>query len=530
MSASNAMAIAVAIPSGVDAPEVLTRDFGGGALTRAALAGELPEGWYADVPCDAAGWETAARAVAAEFSGRSWFVSLSEALSASGPAAERLERVARGNGVVVTTGQQPGLFGGPIYTWSKAFSALALANEIERKTGIPTAPVFWAATDDADFTEASYTVVTLNGEAREIRLPDRPRVASMSVTSLGQIWHEYAQFAEAAGSAIDPHPLEAVRSAYTHDNTVGHAYVTLLRTLFEPLGIAVLDAAHPAVREASAETVRLALRRADVVRDALAERSAAIEQAGYKVQVQPVPNLSLVFDSSSGERARVPVKRSAAVAAEANAADIGPNVLLRPIVERQILPTVAYVAGPAEYAYFAQLSAIADTLGVAKPRVVPRWSGLIVEPQVREVLRSIDAAVDDFRDPHAVEGRVAREELPAGVRDAIAGLRESVRCHSAKMRERDDTLPVLKKAIGGFESQVVYRIDRLERRYAAAVKRSDNARLHDVAIARSSLFPNGVPQERALNIIPFLARYGGVLRDRMIERAHEHARALVEHG
>ena len=90
------------------------------------------------------------------------------AIMPAGAAAARLERVSRQGGVVVTTGQQPGLFGGPLYTWSKAMSALALADELEARTGIPTAAVFWAATDDADFAEAAATVVARSGGVDEL--------------------------------------------------------------------------------------------------------------------------------------------------------------------------------------------------------------------------------------------------------------------------------------------------------------------------------------------------------------------------
>lgn len=514
----------------VSTPEVITRDFGGGALTRAALAGEVPNEWYADVPENANEWRAAAHQVAADFAKRDWLNALKDAFAAQGGAAERLARVAQQGGIVVTTGQQPGLFGGPIYTWSKAFSALTLADEIERVTGVPAAPVFWAATDDADFTEASYTVVASNGETYELRMPDSQTGLPMAETPLGDVSEQFRMLAMAAGSAIDPTPLEVARAAYAQAQTVGGAYVTLLRTMLEPLGIAVLDAAHPAVRAASADVIRCALRRATPVRDALSERSKAIVDAGYKVQVQPVPNLSLVFQRDESGRTRVPVKSAAAVAEEARDGDIGPNVLLRPVVERQILPTVAYVAGPAEYAYFAQVSAVADALELVRPRVVPRWSALIVEPHVHEILDAIGATVDDFRDPHAVEGRVAREELPSSVRGALAGMRDAVQNHVATLRANDDSTLALQKAVAGFESQVEYRIARLERRYAAAVKRLGSARLHDVAVARASLFPRGVPQERALNILPFWARYGTVVRDGMIVEARRHARTLVGNG
>ncbi len=507
--------------------EVLTREFGGSVLTRCALAKAVPAEWYESVPRSAAGWKAAAERVSADFSGRDWFAALSPAFGvddeSTNPALERLRRVVAGNGVVVTTGQQPGLFGGPIYTWSKALTALALADQIEKQTGIPAAAVFWAATDDSDYVEASSTVVTHNSDVHTLQMPAAPSIASMSRTPLGDVEALLEVLEDACGSAIDVFPIQAVRASYAKDQTIGDAYVKLLRTLMEPLGISVLDAAHPAVRSAGDPLIRKALSGATDVRDALAERSSAIEQSGdYKVQVQPVPNLSLVFNSETGERKRVQVKDAVRVASTIAEEHLSPNVLLRPVMERQILPTVSYVAGPAEYAYFAQVTAIADSLEVARPRVISRWSGTIIEPHVREKLDELGVTVDDFQDPHAIEGRVAREEMPQGVRESITALRESVQTHSKVLLTEVDVISPLRKAVGSFEVQVEHRIARLERRYAAAVKRSGNARLHDVAVARSSLFPNGAPQERTLNIIPFFARYGAIVREEMLQAARRH--------
>lgn len=511
--------------------EILTRDFGGGPLVKAALSNNVPTEWYAPIPTDATGWATAARQIASEFASRSWLPHVIDACNAQGAVADRLRCVAEQGGVVVTTGQQPGLFGGPIYTWSKAFAALTLAREIERQTNIPTVPIFWAATDDADYTEASYTVVTYGEEVRTLRLPERATGPAMAITPLGDVSVQLMALAKAAGSAIDQTPLDLVRRAYSADHTIGSAYLELLRAVLEPLGMPVLDASHPSIRTAAAPIIQRALERATPTRDALADRSKAIENAGYRAQVQPVPNLSLVFQTGNDAlRARVSLKDVPAVAKHADPLSLGPNVLLRPIVERQILPTVTYVAGPSELAYFAQVSAIADTLEYARPRAVPRWSGMILEPHVREILQSLHATVDDFQDPHAIEGRVAREELPASIRDAFHQLRQTTQSQAAVLREGDHTLPTLRKATGGFEAQVEHRIARLERRYTAAIKRSGNARLRDVAIARASLFPNGTPQERALNITPFLARYGQIVRDKMIAAATAHARTLVGNG
>ena len=155
---------------GVSAPRVVTEPLGGSPLSRAVQDGVAPAEWYRARPRGSAEWSAHAASVRAEFAASRWLAGLRPAFDASGPASERLERVASQNGIVVTTGQQPGLFGGPLYTLLKAFSALALADRIERDTGIPTAPVFWAATDDADFAEASWTAVADEGTVRRLTI------------------------------------------------------------------------------------------------------------------------------------------------------------------------------------------------------------------------------------------------------------------------------------------------------------------------------------------------------------------------
>ncbi len=152
-------------------PLVVTLPFGGSPLARAALAGTVPPEWFARAPTDAEGWGSRAREIMNDARVRDWARVLAPALSVSGVAAERLARSRAGRGVVVTTGQQPGLFGGPVYTWSKALSALTLADALERATGIPTAPVFWAATYDADFAESSASYVILNGDLKRLQQP-----------------------------------------------------------------------------------------------------------------------------------------------------------------------------------------------------------------------------------------------------------------------------------------------------------------------------------------------------------------------
>ncbi|HEY2850018.1 MAG TPA: bacillithiol biosynthesis BshC, partial [Gemmatimonadaceae bacterium] len=270
----------------MSAPRVIGEALGGGALARAALEGSAPQGWFLPQPRGVEEWRSHAEAVRSAFPGARWLETLRPALSASGAAAERLERVAAGHGVVVTTGQQPGLFGGPGYTWLKALSALELANRLEREIGVPVAPVFWAATDDADFEEAASTVVSLGTECRRLAIERQgPEGLVMAQMPTGDCSAQIAMLTDAAGSASQSGVLDALRAAYHQDATVGGAYIQLLRAMLEPLGIAVLDAWHPAVRSAARSTLVEALNRAAMIDEAVALRGVSIERAGFRAQV-----------------------------------------------------------------------------------------------------------------------------------------------------------------------------------------------------------------------------------------------------
>ena len=242
--------------------------------------------------------------------------------------------------------------------------------------------MFWAATDDTDFKEASSTVISVPGGAQLLRIDhSEPLGLPMAAMPLGDVSSELEALARSAGSTIDRTPIELLERFYTSGATVGSAYVAFLRALFAPLGIAVIDASHPATRAAAKPVLSAALEKADEIAAAVSARNRELEAAGFTPQVQDVPGLSLVFSAASGGRKRIPIKAAGKQRAQMIS---GPNVLLRPVVERAILPTATYIGGPAEIAYFAQIAPIADTLEVARPAIVPRWSCTIIEPHVEE--------------------------------------------------------------------------------------------------------------------------------------------------
>lgn len=510
---------------------VLTQSLGGSALSQLAQRGEAPGGWYPERPASPESWRfhlESVRVSAAD----GWWSAVEAACAPSGAARDRVAIVAAQGGVVVTSGQQPGLFGGPAYTWLKAISALALADEIQQTTGVPTVPIFWAATDDSDWLEASWTAVAVTGGVQRLalRAPLAPDGTPLADVPLGEVGPALTALAEACGSVTDRRALDAVRRAYHPDATVGSAYVTLLRELLEPLGIVVLDAAHVAVRRAAHPILTRALTEHASIERVLAERTAAIRAAGFDPQVTEVEGRTLVFSRADGRRERVATSRAPDVAAAAAPGTLSPNVLLRPVVERVLLPTAAYLAGPGEMAYFAQVSAVAAALGVAPPLAVPRWSAMLVEPSLAELLERHGLQPSDFADPHAVESRFARASWPPAVAREYARLREVLREQLAALREAIDANggPVPPSVLGGVERGLEWRLRRLERRITAGVKRREARLLTELATLRGALYPFGAPQERVLNLVPMLSRHGLELLQRLRDEAGHHARALVE--
>jgi bacillithiol synthase len=220
------------------------------------------------------------------------------------------------------------------------------------------------------------------------------------------------------------------------------------------------------------------------------------------------------------------------VAADGGAARPGilsPNVLLRPVVERAILPTASYVAGPGEIAYFAQVSAVASALDLETPMVVPRWSTTIIEPHITRILSRLDIDEGELAEPHRTEGRLAREAVPTAISAALSDLRDQVALRSNALSDavRDNDFPLPPRVVDGARNAMQHRLERVERRITAATKRREHDTMMQIGTARGALFPLGTRQERALNIIPFLARHGNVVTDRMAAAARVHARALV---
>lgn len=507
---------------------VITEPLGGSPLSIAAQTGRLPRELQPPHPRTPDEWREHVESVRGD-APADWLQALAPALSASGPAAARLDRVARERGVVVTTGQQAALFGGPLYTLAKALTAIRMADALERELGVPAAPVFWGATDDADFLEASVTHVADADGLRELRVASAPPAGTpMARTPLGDADRLVEELRRACGSAAYVEYFDHARNAFRTGATIGDAYVSMLRAILEPLGMAVLDSSHPATRAAARSHLEAALANAEAASQASARAAKALRDHGFEPQVEDDRGLSLVFALENGVKRRLSVAEAAAYRGRD---ELAPNVLLRPLIERRLFPTVAYVGGPGEIAYFVQTAAVAAALAW-KPAVgVPRWSCTILEPFAERALQRLGVKHHDVRDLHALERQLAVAAMPK----SVAGAWEALEDQLAEAVEALGTAVGKEKllppaVIEGLDRSLKHRLSRTHRRLLAAVKRREEAVRHDLMVAHAALHPTGRRQERVLNFIPMLARGGHELLQEMLQAAAEHAAQLIGAG
>jgi bacillithiol synthase len=319
--------------------------------------------------------------------------------------------------------------------------------------------------------------------------------------------------------------VNRILDAYRAGGSVAGAFETALRGLLAEFDILFVDAANPELKQASIPTLREALLNAGVHEEVLRTRSRAIQEAGYSAQVAVLEGATNVFHQSERGRQRLYrrgedffIRERRQVIARAELLDdlerepcrFSPNVFLRPVVESQIFPTLAYVGGPGELAYFAQLSALFPAYGIEAPVPVPRFSADVVEPGTQRLLDALDLDLEELAHPRDVLiDRVARREMPAGVGEALDLVRQEALARFERLiGEADAFQPGLSQTLGGSRNRVLAEIERAERKIVRALKRGDRESLEQLERLLETLRPSGVPQDRVLNILSFLGRYG----------------------
>ncbi len=453
-------------------------------------------------------------------------------------ALQHIELLRQGARAVVT-GQQVGLFGGPLLTLLKAATAVARAREATTATGIPHVPIFWLASEDHDLAEVDQVTLLSKHAIETLRLGLQSSGQPVGGLVLGPaVTETLDQVSELLAYA----PVcDLLRECYTPTATLGSAFGRFLSRLFAAHGLIVMDAAGPEFHALGAPALRSAIERASEIEAALLSRTSELESAGYHAQVLVKPGSSMLFliDGETGIRhilrhASADVWKAgpgtfstADLLAILDAAPerISPNALLRPIFQDTMLPTAAYIGGPAEIAYFAQSEVIYRTvLGRLTP-VLPRFSATLIEPAIATIMAADEVTLEAVFASKTVDElalRLGARAMPIECKRKIAAVGNAM---DEELLVLTDYLAALDASLGRSAlvsaSKMRYQMNRL-RRMAASFEVQKQASLSKHAEAMVlHLFPSSHPQERLIGGIHFLAISGEGLIDQLVSEAGE---------
>jgi bacillithiol synthase len=459
-----------------------------------------------------------------------------------------IDRFKRG-ALTAVTGQQAGLFGGPLFSIFKALTAVKLAEEASA-AGVDCVPVFWLATEDHDLAEVNHVALASERGLPELLTVESHGVADAPVGAV-KFGHEIEAMVERAAALLGESEVTTwLQQAYRPGGTLGSAFALLFARLFAEWGVILLDPADKDFHDLAKPLFRAAIERSSELDEALLARGKALEAAGYHQQVKVTPATTLLFEVKEGARTAVRRRTNASNDDEFAAGEerfsakelldvieqvpekFNPNVLLRPVVQDYLLPTLVYTGGAAEVAYFAQVAVVYEKLLGRVTPILPRFSATLVEPKQERILARYQLGLPDmFLGPEKVREAIAARSLPSDLQTRFSEAYAAVEQSMAALRESIGNLDsTLIDAVQSTRTGMAHQIERLQARVSrAAALRSEVINRHADALSHA-LFPNKGLQEREVAGISFVARYGPELLTNLFQaiRPDCHDHQIVE--
>ncbi len=451
---------------------------------------------------------------------------------------EKINLLLERRACAVVTGQQTGLFSGPLYTVYKALTTIKLAERLNRTCEGCYVPVFWMASDDHDFREVNHIFVPdKNNQICEIAYNGHPADSRIPVSSV----EVNSQISESLQNLHDAtHPSEfkdgvfsSLTEAYQANSIFSESFGKWMMQLLKSFGVIIIDASDPRIKSLGVE----------IFKKEIAEKSPSSQQAlhaseklvkhNYHTQVQLHPNLLNLFYAEK-ERQSLEIQDGVVHVKGTNkkfqVAELlklidekphffSPNVLLRPIYQDALLPTIAYIAGPAEIAYYAQMKGIYESFGLPMPIIYPRKSLTLLEPKIEKVLDSYNLNPQNFwGDVEMLINDIAKARLPENIENLIQNASSDI---TNNLQTLEGVVtgfdPTLTNTVENVKSKINHQMDILEKKILQAYKKRNDVISQQIYKAKNSLYPNNHFQERVLNVVPYLFKYGFGFIDQLYE-------------
>lgn len=460
---------------------------------------------------------------------------LAHEVAAPDAARAQLESLLQPDSLVVFAGQQPGLYTGPLYTSYKALTVERWAADLSRKLGVRVIACFWLGSDDHDFAEVDHVQLPVAGRLETLRYvpATAPNGAPLGRIALDpgieSVTDRLAACLPASSRARTV--VDGIRQCYAPGVDLAVAFSRMWYRMFPHSALLFVSPDHPLLRKLAAPVLARSVAGDASLSSACEEASRSLQAQGYHRQVTRSPAQTFLFHQRSARRA---IRRVAAstfawesarpVGAEElqqlcieHPDDFSPNVLLRPVVQNSLFPTLGVVLGPAEVAYYAQIGGLHDYFGVPRPAVLPRTSVTLVERNTLQRLRRYGVDLEGLRndvDREVVRALDARfpEHLAAELQASAQTIAATFDTVGARLGALDPTLVRTARAAA---ARARRQMDIVAAKAHASHRRREQEALVQIRAAALHLFPGRAPQERCFNIVYYWARYGHEFLDEL---------------
>ncbi len=433
--------------------------------------------------------------------------------------SDSLRKLAEPDTVAVVTGQQVGLFSGPSYTFFKALTAAKLAEHLNQQ-GIPAVPVFWLATEDHDLAEVDHAWL-FDAALRPQKLTFTP--GSEAGGPVGEVVIRDVPLAQLrtllAEYPFGEEVFARLETAYQPGATLGQAFRSFLQPILQQFGLLYLDPLQPGIRALARTFLNNAAENILDVVPELQARDKALAKAGYHSQVNIESGSTMLFVIEGGKRTAVRSKDGRFITRDdtytpaefAQAGlELSPNALLRPVMQDYLLPTLAYVGGPAEIAYMAQAEVLYRRLLGRMPVLFPRNSFTLLDARASKLLQKYGLEMPNLLADHEqVRSRMAAKLVPRRLTEHVMQVRSQIEA-SLKSLQADLLAfdPTLQSAAVKSTAKMLYQVDKLSQKTARETFNRDERASYDASYLLNLIYPERHLQERFYSIVPFLAKTG----------------------
>lgn len=452
----------------------------------------------------------------------------------SEPTLKNIERLKEKESLAIVTGQQLGIYGGPVYTVFKTLTTIYQARKWEVVLERPVIPIFWLADEDHDYQEIKDITVLGRDELYSFSLPEKdgtlPPVAELTLPKelleireeLQEVFYD-TDFSEDLWDLLD--------DCFHEDKRFDYAFGDYLSRLFSCHGLVLAGSNHPIVKKHSRSCLKRAIEEADEMRKALQEQTDKIGEH-YHQQVT-------LYDSNlfylNEDRGRTKIVRNGngwktdsgkewsteglIEQIDENPQSFSPNVFLRPVLQDQFLPTLGYVAGPGEIAYYGQMKSFYECFDMSMPVIFPRLSGTFIEPAIDRIFGELPfdfheygMRIEDLESEFV--DRTEQVDIETIFKKWKGESEEIAQPYIETIKEIDPTLEgAAGKATAAFHSE----LDKLKGKVYRSVKQQEQTQLDRIQKIKTHLFPHGTPQERVIASVYYMNKYGVDLWDRLLQ-------------